>query len=364
MSCKTLLDLLSFCKDNKIEKRLYQETIHILGSRSFSFHPPKSDVTTLICGSVTFLNEKYLIFGKKKAIYITDEHKIFRRKIPQGLMNLTRIKHTSVGGATTYEGLYAYSGIKVTPKLSCLQRQVGDFIDYGIPPSTTLPQHQFVSHKSLMPVTRLESLVQYPTHFSLNGIGYRTLMPKELAKLFGVSTIVYQITLHKAMFPIVPVQILDALLSGVLLTPLQPGSMLNQMEPPAINNPKEYALLPGLDLHLSDSWSKVMSSKEVVATDDSADINQSIWDQRIILAFPKISVPVLDWFRRQILRKHFYRVFVSFKTYILNTYPALWEQFVTNRKHLEATAPVGFNGGDLVCLKTRKRKRKGTTFNA
>ena len=140
-----------------------------------------------------------------------------------------------------------------------------------------------------MPVTRLESLVQYPTHFSLNGIGYRTLKPKELAKLFGVSTIVYQITLHKAMFPLVSVQILDALLSGVLLTPLQPRSMLNQMEPPAISNPKEYALLPGLDLHLSDSWSKVMSSKKVVATDDSADITLRASDLHIRLYLQELA---------------------------------------------------------------------------
>ena len=144
---------------------------------------------------------------------------ILRLKIPQGLINLTRIKHVTLGGATNYEGLYAYSGTTATPKLSSLRRQVGDFIDYGIPPSTVLPQDQFISHKLLMPVTRLGSLVQYPTHFSLNGIGYRPLQPHELAKLFGVSTIVYQMTFCEVIFPIVPVQILDALLLEVLHTP-------------------------------------------------------------------------------------------------------------------------------------------------
>ena len=138
---------------------------------------------------------------KKKAMYITDEHKIFRRKIPQGLINLTRIKHVSLGDATNYEGLYAYS--TATPKLSSLRRQVGDFIDYGIPPSTVLPQTQFISHKLIMPVTGLGSLVQYPTHFSLTGMRYRPLKPNELAKPFDVSTIVYQMTFCEDMFPIV-----------------------------------------------------------------------------------------------------------------------------------------------------------------
>ena len=215
---------------------MYQETIFILGSQRFRFSPPLSHVTTLISGSITFLNEKYLIFGKKKAIYITDEHVVLRRKIPQGLINLTRIKHVTLGGATNYEGLYAYSGTTATPKLSSLRRQVGDFIDYGIPPSTVLPPDQFISHKLLMPVTRLGSLVQYPTHFSLNGIGYRPLQPHELAKFFGVSTIVYQMTFCEAMFPIVPVQILDALLLEVLHTPHSFESQLPQFKPPVFSN--------------------------------------------------------------------------------------------------------------------------------
>ena len=147
------------------------------------------------------------------------------------------------------------------------------------------------------------------------------------------------------MLPIVPVQILDALLSGVLHTPLHHGTGLNHFEPPAIHNSQGYSLIPSLNLSLSDSWSTVISSKDVVATDDLADINQSIWDQRIILVFPKISVPILDWFRRQILRKHFYRVFISFKTYIQNTYPSLWEQYVSDRKQLEISTQPDFNRG-------------------
>ena len=106
-------------------------------------------------------------------------------------MKLSRIKHESVGGATNYEGLYAFSDTTAAPKLSSLKRQLGDFIDYGISPSTVHTPEKFICHNSLMPVSQLCSLVQYPTHFSLIGIGYRTLMPKELAKLFGVSTVVY-----------------------------------------------------------------------------------------------------------------------------------------------------------------------------
>ena len=358
--CKTLLDLLSLCEDNKIEQSLYQATILILGNQRFRFSSPLCAVTTLVSGSMAFLNEKYLIFGKRKAIYITDEHKVFRRQVPHGLMSLSRIKHTSLGGATNYEGLYAYSGTTATPKFSSLRRQVGDFIDYGVPPTTVLPQQQFISHKSLMPVTGLSSLVQYPTHFSLNGIGYRALSPTELAKIFGVSTVVYQLTFHNTMFPIVPVQILDALLLAVLHSSDNLGPDLLQFTPPPISTSPGFTFLTSLSIRLSDSWSTVVGTKDDVATDDSAAINQSIWDQRIILVFPKASVSILNWFRRQILTKHFYRVFNSFKTYLIRTYPNYWEAFRSARKYLEATPPADFTGGGR---STKKRTRTLTNLD-
>ena len=333
--CKTLLDLLSLCADNKIEKSLYQEAILILGSQRFRFSPPLTHVTTLISGSITFLNEKYLIFGKKKAIYITDEHVVLRRKIPQGLMTLTRIKHVTLGGATNFEGLYAYSGTEASPKLSSLRRQVGDFIDYGIPPSIVLPPDQFIRHKVLMPVTKLHSLVQYPTHFSLNGVGYRPLKPFELAKLFGVSTIVYQMPFSGAMFPIVSVQILDALLLEVLHTSHKFETQRSHFTLPPIHTSSGSTLLPNLGLRLKDSWSKVVAPTDIVATNDLADINQAIWDQRVTLVFPKITVTLLNWFRKQILRKHFSTVFKSFKRDLQNRYPVLWENYMSERKYLK-----------------------------
>ena len=49
-NCKTLLDLLSLCEDNKIENSLYQETILTLCSQRFRFSVPLPNVTTIISG--------------------------------------------------------------------------------------------------------------------------------------------------------------------------------------------------------------------------------------------------------------------------------------------------------------------------
>ena len=140
-------------------------------------------------------------------------------------MNLIRIKHDPVRGATTYEGLYTFSDTTITPKFTSLKRQLGDFIDYGIPPSTIATPERFVKYTSLMPVSQLGSLVQYPTHFSINGFGYKTLTSTELAKYFVISTIVYQMEFHKDMFPIVPIQILDTLPLELLHSPVSIGTI-------------------------------------------------------------------------------------------------------------------------------------------
>ena len=107
------------------------------------------------------------------------------------------------------------------------------------------------------------------------------------------------------MFHIVPIQILDTVLLPVLQTPLHLAAISPQFVPPAIHIQTGFTLIPSLNLKLSDHWSTVLAPKIEVATNDLANINQSIWDQLIILVSPKVSVIILDWFRPVILGKQF-----------------------------------------------------------
>ena len=95
-NCMTFSELSSLFKEKKIEFFLHQEIMYILGNKRFTFEPPSISVTTLISGSVAFFNEKYIKFGQKKGIFITDEHKIFRRRILKGPLSLSKIKYGSV----------------------------------------------------------------------------------------------------------------------------------------------------------------------------------------------------------------------------------------------------------------------------
>ena len=121
-------------------------------------------------------------------------------------------------------------------------------------------------------------------------------MSTELAKLFGISTIVYQMEIYKDTLPTVPIQNLDTLLLELLHSPVSIGTVQSSFYPPPIHAQTGFTPIPSLNILLADTWSHVASSKVAVATDDLDTINQSVWYQRITLVFPKISVRTLDWF--------------------------------------------------------------------
>ena len=101
-------------------------------------------------------------------------------------------------------------------------------------------------------------------------------MSTELAKLFGISTIVYQMEFHKDMFPIASIQILDTLPLELLHSPVSIETIQSSFDPPLIHAQSGFTPIPGLNVLLADTWSHMTSSKVAVATDDLTTINQSI----------------------------------------------------------------------------------------
>ena len=350
-SCKSFSELDSQLNENNIDKSLYHNVISCIGNRRFAFDPPPVDIITLISGSVAFLNEKYSIFGQRKAILITDNHTRYRRKLPQGPLQFSRLQHSMVGGATTYQCLYSYSLITASPKLSTLKRKLGDFIDYGVPPSTLLKPESFVDHTKLIPVQHLLELVQFPTHFSHNGLGYRKLLPKELARIFGFSTIEQPILYTSDMFPVVPIQLMDSLLNPYLTSVRHTSQPLESLNLPPIHNEVGYTFFPLLKQKLTHHWAHVSDPKAVVATNDMAEINQSIWDQRTTLLFPHIKPPILNVTRKLILTKHFRSIYLEFKTYLKEKFPSDYEDYSVDRTYRTKTYPCNVGRGE------KKRKR-------
>ena len=74
-----------------------------------------NDVTSietlcLISGSVLFLNMWHAKLKLNKCIFITDEHRVFR-KLPKSDLVWSRIKHVQTGGVTSWESLYSSTNI-------------------------------------------------------------------------------------------------------------------------------------------------------------------------------------------------------------------------------------------------------------
>ena len=163
--------------------------------------------------------------------------------------------------------------------------------------------------------------------------------------LFGVSTVALPIPFREEMFPIVPIQLLDALLLPILSTAFDKTDCNTDLALPSIHHHKGFTIVPSLNLKLSDQWSTILNSKDIMATDDLANINQSIWDQRTALLFPKNTVPILDWLRRKILCKHFHKIFLGFKTYLRLKYPEICEKCFSERNYQKIASPASFNRG-------------------
>ena len=351
-TCQSFSELNSLLIENKIEISLYQRIIACIGPTCFVFDTPPQDVITLVSGSIAFLNEKYSVFRKRKAIFITETHK----KFPNTKQPWKRIKHAMVGGATNFECLYSYTPNHISPSLSSMRRRLGDFVNYGVPPSTTRPPLDVVAHTAALSVKHLHHHIHYPTHFSHNGFGYRQLQAQELAKIFGFSTIDMPFNFTTTMFPVVPVQILTALLSPFLnSTTAEVKSIINTALPP-INKDMGSTRIHTLHATLPHSWSKSNTLEHMVAKSDDATINNNIWDQRTTLLFPHITPSLLNMFRRRLMCSLYHKLFTEFKTYLKNKHPTSWDLYMSNRHaFLRNTVSHVFNeGGDK-----EKRQKKG-----
>ena len=148
------------------------------------------------------------------------------------------------------------------------------------------------------------------------------------------------------MFPVVPVQILTALLSPFLnSTTAEVKSIINTALPP-INKDIGSTRIHTLHATLPHSWSKSNTLEHMVAKSDDATINNNIWDQRTTLLFPHITPSLLNMVRRRLMCSLYHKLFTEFKTYLKNKHLTAWDLYMSNRHtFLRNTVSQLFNGG-------------------
>ena len=204
------------------------------------------------------------------------------------------------GGATTYEGVYAFTPVQLQPKLTLLKRRVGDFLDYSISPTSINLVSPSIAHTMLLPIKQLHSHIHFPSPFSHNGFGYRCLTHMERLSLFGLPSV---IPVGSQTFAIPPVQWSSAILHPSLtLQPIHPIDAVSLPLPP-IHDDRGFSVMPHINVKLSHDWCLPAMSSTGAAKKDSAVVIQDLWDQSILLPSPHVTPQSLNQFRRLLMTK-------------------------------------------------------------
>ena len=289
----------------------------------------------LISGSIHFL-ESHRIFEEhtiKNWLFISTKIKKYRH-VPVSGHQFFRLSHKHHGGATDIEVLYSSSLPSFVCANSPLRRSVGDFIDFSIRPKPDKSDVRFVSHTSLIPARALSSPMLIPTSFTSTGFGLRTLNANELGHIFGLPSQLHSL-FQPHHFPIVPVQILNVLLTQFL----DVGDVFSSITPPTEPSSKRLCLpkpipdfvpefLSALNRSLPPLWSRVSTTVEKAAKADNASVPLEMWNNRITPLFPSFTPSILDLLRSLVLRKYRRKVYLEFITFLRTEYPVLYPEFL------------------------------------
>ena len=242
---------------------------------------------------------------------------------------MNQLRHCQVGGATDFEVLWCNNNGTDNTTPSKLQRKIGDYIDYGMPPTSSFISSSAIPHTKILPIKRMFEPISFPTHYVRSGIGIKKLSIAEFIKLFGLSSRASRLKLTFKSFPTVPVQILDTLFA--------PYYRQNNKSPNATHNisrqttlPQEHAdFLPTLGCKLPPDWKEQQVTSAIVAKDDNAEIQTHMWDKRVSMLYPSFTSAVLDTLRTLVLVKIFKDLYKEFVQFMAKKHGASWFELIS-----------------------------------
>ena len=310
-----------------------------------SIVPSPKDLV-LLSGSIHFLTS-HRIFDEHSIVnwlFISTTIKKFRT-IPALGHHFHRVSHKHHGGATDTELLYSSSIPSFVCARNPLRRSIGDFIDFSVRPrpSAANPSILVVQSSALMPSRFLCTPILIPTSFTATGFGLRVLNKNELGHIFGLPTIFHSL-FELENFPIVPVQILDAVLSGFLDSNPSFGTLPSTSSLPSkrlcLPRPiPDFApvFLPELNRSLPPLWSRVDAVTDKAAKADDASVPLHLWDNRIVPLFSSFTPRVLNLLRDLVMRKYRRKLYLEFLQYLRTRHHTHYSEFLALRSKLYFT---------------------------
>lgn len=248
------------------------------------------------------------------------------------------VSHELVGGSTTARGVF---GKEVLDDLEVptdsLRRGISHIMKFSIRPEPcVIPccgDHYVISDRLSM--HHIDRPVVYETGFSRSGWGKRFLSDVELAQAFDLPSFIP----WDAAFPtnLIPIQIFRVLVDAVLES-IRPavqergGSRLAvaRSEATVAALPLDTEWLESLGCWLPGSWADINISDRAVK-DDSAEVVQLLWNQRISLALPWATGAGIRGMEKLGLKRWQFQLIRSFLVYLRSTYGHDWRQKARGR---------------------------------
>ena len=147
-------------------------------------------------------------------------------------------------------------------------------------------------------------------------------------KIHGLAQSSNTSMINICVFPIIPVQILDVLLT--LLLKLKVGSPNLKAQPnlPPIYDVIGVTELPLIDSKLPHCWYQHVAESDSAVKSDSADIDLRLWDLRIMLVYSKINSTHIQFMQKNLMTTLYHKFYTEFKEYPQQKFPSKWKSFI------------------------------------
>ena len=328
------LELSKSIQGPAIEKIL----LHHFGKSILSFGTSSSvnsNTITLINGSIPFAENIVFVKNIRDSWLFIADTVIRHRKLPATVLNIHRARHSVFGGPTSSELIWASSLSSFLPVSTTMRRNIGDFIKYSLrlKPVDMPPPSYAVDYQSLLPIGMINRPIVYPSTFTRTGYGIRPLSSEELCFVFGLPALFLKFV-DENIFPFPPVQVSSSILKqflGCITSPSNIRRNASTCIPTPLPVPDDsVTYLENLKLILPPAWKQNKRSTEKAAKSDDAEVDYSLWNDRILSIWPVFRA-ALTPLRALVMRYQKRKLYLEFRSYLRSTYSQVYLDYLKLR---------------------------------
>ena len=305
---------------------IFNKIVSRLGFQRFVFHfnsgRLSSETIFLVSGSPEYFQLMVARYHSFRIIFIYDLHHS-KHKLPPSSLPLRRIKHSQLGGATSFVGLVGAHNFTIPPMTSDIIRVIKHYFNFSVKPTHSPNEtHRYYTLDMRLNVHFLQQQVKFETLYFKGKEGARLITPDEIGLMLGLSEQLSQNTSYE-MYPFPPVQIMSSILQSILKPSAKPrmADKMLQVETP-IQPTQTY--LPALQKFLPLPWSKVDYRVDKAAKSDDAEPVFRHWTDRITLVFPHCSL-ILPSFKRLLMTRLYVKLYNEFLSYLNSKFGLNWK---------------------------------------